>query len=75
MTSRSSRLLRAPQIETNIGATKAEGRILLEVTRAWAPLGVDRFYALINDGFYTEAAFFRVVRASWHVACCFRGRF
>lgn len=37
------------------------GRILLEVTRAWAPLGVDRFYALLQDGFYNEAAFFRVV--------------
>lgn len=28
---------------------------------AWAPLGADHFYALVQDGFYTEAAFFRVV--------------
>ena len=47
------------EIETTIGDTK--GRIILEVTRAWAPLGVDRFYALIQDGFYDDAAFFRVV--------------
>jgi len=35
--------------------------IVLEVTRAWAPLGVDRFYSLVKDGFYNQAAFFRVV--------------
>jgi len=47
------------EIQTTIEAHG--GRILLEVTRAWAPLGVDRFYALLQDGFYNEAAFFRVV--------------
>lgn len=35
--------------------------IVLEVTRAWAPYGSDRFYALISDRYYDEAAFFRVV--------------
>lgn len=33
----------------------------MNVTRSWAPLGVDHFYALLNDNFYNEAAFFRVV--------------
>ena len=35
--------------------------IVLQVTRSWAPLGVDRFYSLIKDGYYNQAAFFRVV--------------
>lgn len=35
--------------------------IVLHVERSWAPLGSDRFYSLLNDGFYNQAAFFRVV--------------
>jgi peptidyl-prolyl cis-trans isomerase A (cyclophilin A) len=35
--------------------------IEMEVTRSWAPLGVDRFYSLIQDNYYECAAFFRVV--------------
>lgn len=35
--------------------------ITLYVNRTWSPLGVDRFYSLINDNYYNCAAFFRVV--------------
>jgi peptidyl-prolyl cis-trans isomerase A (cyclophilin A) len=35
--------------------------IVFDVTRAWAPYGADRFYALIEDKYYDQAAFFRVV--------------
>jgi peptidyl-prolyl cis-trans isomerase A (cyclophilin A) len=35
--------------------------IVLEVIREWSPLGVDRFYQLIQDNYYDCAAFFRVV--------------
>lgn len=35
--------------------------IVMQVTRSWAPLGSDRFYSLLKDGFYNQAAFFRVV--------------
>jgi len=43
-----------------ITGTPAEP-IVIEVTRAWAPLGADRFYALINAHYFDRAAFFRVV--------------
>jgi peptidyl-prolyl cis-trans isomerase A (cyclophilin A) len=35
--------------------------IIVNITRAWAPLGSDRFYSLMRDGFYNNATFFRVV--------------
>jgi peptidyl-prolyl cis-trans isomerase A (cyclophilin A) len=38
-----------------------KGNVTVMVTRAWAPLGADRFYNLVRAGFYTDAAFFRVI--------------
>lgn len=37
------------------------GAFTVTVTRAWAPLGADRFYNLVKHHFYDGAAFFRVV--------------
>jgi peptidyl-prolyl cis-trans isomerase A (cyclophilin A) len=37
------------------------GDFIVGVTRAWAPLGADRFYNLVKHGFFTDASFFRVV--------------
>lgn len=37
------------------------GDFTVQVTRAWAPLGADRFYNLVKHHFYNDAAFFRVV--------------
>jgi len=38
-----------------------KGDFTIHVTRAWAPLGADRFYNLVKHGFYTDAHFFRVL--------------
>lgn len=37
------------------------GPFVVEVTRAWAPKGADRFYNLVKHGYYNENRFFRVV--------------
>ncbi len=39
----------------------SKGDFVVEVTRAWAPHGADRFYNLVKNGFYDEDRFFRVV--------------
>ena len=38
-----------------------QGPFVVTVTRAWAPLGADRFYTLVKSGFYDGARFFRVL--------------
>ena len=38
-----------------------KGPFTVEVTRAWAPLGADRFYDLVRAGYYDGVRFFRVV--------------
>jgi peptidyl-prolyl cis-trans isomerase A (cyclophilin A) len=39
----------------------SRGVFVVEVTRAWAPRGADRFYNLVKNGFYDNARFFRVI--------------
>jgi peptidyl-prolyl cis-trans isomerase A (cyclophilin A) len=39
----------------------SKGTFVVEVHRDWAPLGADRFYNLVKNGFFTNARFFRVV--------------
>jgi peptidyl-prolyl cis-trans isomerase A (cyclophilin A) len=41
--------------------TTTKGDFVVEVHRAWAPLGTDRFYNLVVNNFFTDAAFFRYV--------------
>jgi peptidyl-prolyl cis-trans isomerase A (cyclophilin A) len=41
--------------------TTSAGDFVVEVHRDWAPLGADRFYNLVRYGYFTNAAFFRVV--------------
>jgi len=37
------------------------GDFTVKVTRAWAPVGADRFYSLVKNGYYDGNRFFRVV--------------
>lgn len=39
----------------------SKGEFLVEVTRAWAPNGADRFYNLVKNGYYNDCRFFRVI--------------
>jgi peptidyl-prolyl cis-trans isomerase A (cyclophilin A) len=39
----------------------SKGVIVIEVHRDWAPLGADRFYNLVKNGFYDDIRFFRVL--------------
>lgn len=48
-----------PIYKVNFDTSK--GPIVIEVHREWAPLGADRFYNLVKNGFYDEVRFFRVV--------------
>jgi peptidyl-prolyl cis-trans isomerase A (cyclophilin A) len=51
---------KAPEVfQAKFETTK--GAFVIEVTRAWAPLGADRFYNLVKNGFYDNCRFFRVL--------------
>ena len=39
----------------------SKGTFVIQVTRAWAPQGADRFYNLVKNGFYDNVRFFRVI--------------
>ena len=50
----------APEVyRVRIDTTK--GGFTLEVTRALAPRGADRFYQLVQAGFYDDSRFYRVI--------------
>lgn len=38
----------------------SQGPVVLAVHRAWAPIGADRFYYLVRNGFFDGERFFRV---------------
>jgi peptidyl-prolyl cis-trans isomerase A (cyclophilin A) len=40
----------------------SKGSFVVEVHRDWAPHGADRFYNLVENGFFDNARFFRVIK-------------
>lgn len=38
------------------------GVFVIQVTRDWAPLGADRFYNLVKNGYYDDVRFFRAIK-------------
>lgn len=51
---------KAPDVyKVKFSTTK--GDFVVQVTRAWSPLGADRFYNLTKNGFYNGASFYRVL--------------
>jgi len=51
---------RAPDRYT-VELDTSKGPIVIDVRRDWAPNGADRFYELVQNGYYTDVAFFRVI--------------
>jgi len=51
---------KAPEV-FDVKFDTTRGDFTVQVNRKWAPLGADRFYNLVQHGFFTGAAFFRVV--------------
>lgn len=52
--------LTAPETYQVLFHTTA-GDFTIDVTRGWAPIGADRFYSLVKNGYYDGNRFFRVV--------------
>ena len=51
---------RAPEV-FRVRFETTRGPFVVEVHRAWAPLGADRFHYLVRNGFYDGTRFFRVL--------------
>jgi peptidyl-prolyl cis-trans isomerase A (cyclophilin A) len=51
---------KAPEVY-EVKFTTTKGEFVVQVTRAWAPLGADRFYNLAANKFFDDASFFRVL--------------
>jgi homoserine O-acetyltransferase len=51
---------RAPDVY-RVQIDSSKGSFVLDVTRALAPRGADRFYHLVEAGFYDDSRFFRVI--------------
>lgn len=52
--------LTAPEL-FRVKFTTTKGDFVVEVNRSWAPIGADRFYNLVRNRYFVDAAFFRIV--------------
>jgi len=51
--------------EFKVRLDTTKGTIMIDVHRNWAPNGVDRFYELVTNGYYDNAAIFRIRKGTW----------
>src|SRR5438309_2241388 len=56
---------RVAPAEFRVRLETSKGAIVVEVHRAWAPHGADRFFILAEAGYYDDNRFFRVVNGQW----------
>jgi cyclophilin family peptidyl-prolyl cis-trans isomerase len=55
---------RAPEVcEVVLQTTK--GAVSIEVTRAWSPLGADRFIELVRSHYYDDSRLSRIIKDKW----------
>ena len=57
--------LTAAPADFRVRLDTSKGPIVIQVHRAWAPNGADRFYELITSGYFDDSRFFRVVKEQW----------
>jgi peptidyl-prolyl cis-trans isomerase A (cyclophilin A) len=53
--------LNASPARYSVKLTTTKGEVVIDVTRAWAPRGADRFHELVQKGYSHDCAFFRVL--------------
>lgn len=56
---------RAPDT-VSLDVETSRGTLTVELVRAWAPFGVDRFYNLARAGYFDDTRFYRVL--PWYIA-------
>ncbi len=56
-----SALVAKAPAEFDVKFTTSVGEFTVHITRAWAPIGADRFYNLVKHHYYDGAAFYRVM--------------
>ena len=65
LTPDSSEFTRAAPTVCVVRLDTSKGNVDIEVTRAWAPIGADRFVNLVRQGYYDDNRFFRVAPGRW----------
>ncbi len=62
---RNPRFGEAAPARSRVKLETSQGTVELEIHRAWAPRGADRFYNLVRHGFYDGVRFNRVIAGAW----------
>ena len=52
-------LKEAPE-QFNVQFSTTKGEFILEIHKAWAPIGINRFYNLVRLGYFDDSRFYRV---------------